>query len=76
MRAVALMILSAVALAACDATDPASFHHALGSDAMTGTHLNGAVGSGEVDTTNSANGVEELQRGGDVNTRNKTGGSR
>jgi hypothetical protein len=73
MRAVALMILSAVALAACDAPDPASFHHALRSDAMTGTHVNGAVGSGEVDTSNSTAGIEQMQRNGDNNIRNGAG---
>jgi len=64
MRALALMTLSALALAACDTPDPTAFHHALRSDAMTGTHLNGAVGSGEVTGTSDTHSIEQMQRNG------------
>ena len=66
MRALALVILSTMALAACDAPDPSAFHHALRSDAMTGSRLSGAVGSGEVGTADS-HSVEQLQRAGTIN---------
>ena len=66
MRTLAFVVLSSIALAACDAPDPSAFHHALRSDAMTGTHLNGAVGSGEVGTTDQ-HGVEQIQRQGTIN---------
>ena len=67
MRAIAFVVLSTFALAACDAPDPSSFHHALRSDAMTGTHVNGAVGSGEVDTADQ-HSIEQVQRMGGINT--------
>ena len=67
MRAIAFVVLSTVALAACDAPDPSEFHHQLRSDAMTGTHVNGAVGSGEV-STDSGKGLEQAQRSGLLNT--------
>ena len=58
------MTLSALALAACDAPDPTVFHHALRSDAMTGTHLNGAVGSGEVSSSTDTHAIEQIERNG------------
>jgi hypothetical protein len=64
MRALALMTFSALALAACDTPDPSEFHHALRSDAMTGTHLNGAVGSGEVTSSTDTHGIEQMERNG------------
>ena len=68
MRALAFVILSTLGLAACDAPDPAAFHHGLRSDAMTGSRLNGAVGTSEVGNTDQ-HGVEYMQRQGDINTR-------
>lgn len=62
MRAVALFAVSAFVLAACDAPDPASFHHQLRSDAGTGTHVTGAVGSGEVSSSSDTHGLEQMQR--------------
>jgi len=67
MRALALISLLALGLAACDAPDPSAFHHALRSDAMTGTRLNGAVGSGEVTSSSDTHEVEQLQREGGIN---------
>jgi hypothetical protein len=67
MRAIAFVVLSTVALAACDAPDPSEFHHQLRSDAMTGTHVTGAVGSSEV-TTEGTGGLEQAQRSGLTNT--------
>jgi hypothetical protein len=68
MRTLAFVILSTFALAACDAPDPSAFHHGLRSDAMTGSRLNGAIGAGEVGSTDE-HGVEFMQRQGDINTR-------
>jgi hypothetical protein len=67
MRAIAFVVLSTFALAACDAPDPSEFHHSLRSDAMTGTHVNGAVGSSEVSTEGSG-GIDKAQRSGLLNT--------
>ena len=69
MRALAFVVLSTIALAACDAPDPSAFHHALRSDAMTGTHVNGAVGSGELGTADTHQ-VEQMQRQGSINQIN------
>lgn len=66
MRTLAFVVLSTIALAACDAPDPSAFHHALRSDAMTGTHVNGAVGSGELGTVDNHQ-VEQIQRQGSIN---------
>jgi hypothetical protein len=68
MRALALVFLSILGLAACDAPDPSAFHHGLRSDAMTGSRLNGAVGSSEVGNTDE-HGIEYMQRQGDINIR-------
>jgi hypothetical protein len=62
MRSLALLSLSAFALAACDTPDPASFHHALRSDAGTGSHLTGAVGSGEMSSSSDTHALEQMQR--------------
>jgi hypothetical protein len=69
MRAIALVVLATFALAACDAPDPSEFHHQLRSDAMTGTHLTGDVGSGELGTVDQT-GVEQIQRQGNINMIN------
>ena len=61
MRALALLSMSAFVLAACDVPDPASFHHALHSDS-TGTHVSGAVGSGESSSSSDTHGLEQMQR--------------
>ena len=70
MRALALVTLSglALSLAACDAPDPALFHHNLPSDAMVGTHINGNVGSGEISSSSDTHQVEQLQRSNGVGT--------
>ncbi len=68
MRNFAFMILATFGLAACDAPDPSAFHHALRSDAMTGSHLNGSVGSSEVGNTDQHD-FEYIQRQGDINTK-------
>ena len=64
MRSPALITLSLVALslAACDAPDPAAFHHNLRSDVMVGTHINGNVGAGEVTNNSDVHSVEQLER--------------
>lgn len=69
MRALAFVILSTLGLAACDAPDPAAFHHALRSDAMTGSRLNGAVGASEVGSSD-AHSFEQIQRQGLINPNN------
>ena len=68
MRAFAFVILSTVALAGCDAPDPSAFHHALRSDAMTGTRLTGAVGSSEVGGID-LHSMEQVQHQGLNNPR-------
>ena len=66
MRALAFVVLSTIALAACDAPDPSAFHHALRSDAMTGTRVNGSVGSSELGTADNHQ-IEQMQRQGSIN---------
>ena len=76
MRVVVLATLSglALALAACDAPDPAAFHHNLRSDVMVGTHINGNVGSGEVNNNTDTHEVEQLQRNNSINNIPAPGG--
>jgi hypothetical protein len=66
MRTLAFVVLSTIALAACDAPDPSAFHHALRSDAMTGSRLSGEVGSSEVGTADNHQ-IEQMQRQGSIN---------
>jgi hypothetical protein len=68
MRPLAVLLFATIALAGCDAPDPSAFHHALRSDAMTGTHVNGAVGSGEIGGMDTRS-VEQMQRQGDINIK-------
>ena len=65
MRAFTFVLLSTAALAACDAPDPSSFRHALRSDVMTGTHINGTVATGEIDASDQHD-MEQVQRRGDI----------
>jgi hypothetical protein len=70
MRALALVLLAALPLAACDAPDPAAFHHALRSDAMTGSRLLGQIGASEIGSVDQ-HGFEQMQTAGTVNNKNK-----
>ena len=60
MRALALLSLFSMALAACSAPDPAAFQ-ADRADTATGTHING-VDPGNVQSGSNAHWFDQIQR--------------
>jgi hypothetical protein len=60
MRALSLLSLCALTLAACDATDPAAFQ-AQHADTTTGSHINGVDPNGVLSGSN-VHWIEQAQR--------------